>query len=42
MTRPDNSDRHKQQRAKNRAVMFLLLGIMALLYLLFLARAGGL
>ncbi len=39
--KPGDSDRHKQQRSKNRAVMLLLLGVMALIYLLFLARAGG-
>jgi len=41
VTKRDGGDREKQLRSKNRAVMLLLLGIMALIYLLFLARAGG-
>ena len=41
MARREYSERHRQRRGKNYAVLFLLLGLAAVFYVVFLVRAGG-
>ncbi len=39
--RPGDSDRHRQQRGKNRFMFFFLLSLSAIFFVLTLVRMGG-
>ena len=41
MARREYSERHRQRRGKNYAVLLLLVGLVVLFYVVFLARAGS-
>ena len=40
MSRPPYSERHRQQRGKNYAVLFALLAFCVIFYFVFIIRAG--
>lgn len=40
MARLHSSDRHRQQRSKNRMVLIALLAFCAIIYVVFITRAG--
>ena len=41
MARREYSERHRQRRGKNYALLFLLLGLVVVFYVVFLVRAGS-
>ena len=41
MARREYSERHRQRRSKNLALLFLLLGVVVVFYVVFLVRAGS-
>ena len=40
MARPQPNERHRQQRSKNRMVLIALLAFCAIIYVVFITRAG--
>jgi len=40
MARPQPSERHRQQRTKNKMVLIALLAFCAIVYVVFITRAG--
>ena len=40
MARPQPSERHREQRIKNKIVLIALLSLCAIVYLVFITRAG--
>ena len=40
MARPQPSERHREQRTKNKVLLILLLSFCAIVYLVFITRAG--